>query len=118
MNTENFKNPLPAGGPFRLGDGDSYRRWRDWKLNSQPASARDLVVEVEDPLALSNAERGGLLARLRISNMAVYACRQPVPDPEAAVHAIAARFGLKQLDAHLCAEDDGITPLSVDEGGG
>ena len=62
MNTENFKNPLLAGGPFRLENEDSYRRWRDWKLNSQPASARDLVVEVEDPVALSAAERDALLA--------------------------------------------------------
>ena len=107
-----------ASGPLRLGDEDSYRLWRDWKLDNQPASARDLVVEVEDPLALSDAERGALLARLRVCNMAVHACRRPVPDTEAAVRAIAARFGLKQLDAHLCAEDDGITPLSVAEGGG
>lgn len=122
MNTESFENSLPAGGPFRLEDEDSYRRWRDWKLDKQPASARDLVVEVEDPLRLSDAELGALMARLRVCNIAVYACRQPDPNrdpgPEAVVRAIAGRFGLKQLDAHLCAEEDGITPLSVAEGGG
>ncbi|MAF95029.1 MAG: taurine catabolism dioxygenase TauD [Rhodospirillaceae bacterium] len=110
--------PSPANSPFLLEEEDSYRRWRDWKLSNQPASAGDLVVEIEDPLAPSAAEHDALLARLRVCNMAVYACRQPDPDPKAIIRTIAGRFGLKQLDAHLCAEEDGITPLSVAEGGG
>ena len=117
MNTESFTAPLQASGPFRLEDEDSYHRWRDWKLSRQPASAAELLVEVADPLDLQAHERAAISERMRAANVAVYACRRTDAPPEDIVRAITGAFGLREPERHLCAEEDGITPLSVAEGG-
>ena len=104
-------------GPFALSDADAYRRWRDWKLENQPRSASDLMVEIADPLDISDAEKNAVLSKVRVSNMAVYACGRRDAPAEDVISAIAGRFRLGQLDQHLCADDDGLTPLSVAGGG-
>ncbi|MCB2100440.1 MAG: TauD/TfdA family dioxygenase [Rhodobacterales bacterium] len=105
------------GGPFDLADDDAYRRWRDHKLAGYPADVGDLVVEVADLAALTPAEHGALLARLRKTNMAVYAARRGGGEDKAVHRGVAARFGLARLDNNLCADDDGITPLRVIQDG-
>lgn len=109
--------PLAETSPFGLANTDTYRRWRNWKLENQPRSASDLMVEIADPLNFSDAEKDAVLDRVRVSNMAIYACRRRAAPAEETIPAIARRFGLGQLDQHLCAEEDGITPLSVAEDG-
>lgn len=111
------KSSLAETGPFDLANGDTYRRWRDWKLEKQPRSASDLMVEIADPLHLSDAEKDAVLGKVRVSNMAIYACGRRDAPAEETIPVLAGRFGLGQLDQHLCAEEDGITPLSVAGGG-
>ena len=48
--------------------------------------------------------------------MAIYRCRNGSGD-RAAVLQFGARFGLQRLDHHLCADDDGVSELSVAAGG-
>ncbi len=109
--------PPPAGGPFDLADDDAYRRWRDAKLAGYPASADELIVEVDDPAALTDAEHGAMLARLRKANMALYASRRRDGAGKETLRRVGARFGLLRLDANLCADEDAITPLRVVDGG-
>jgi len=117
MNTENFPTTISAESPFNLDNGDGYRRWRDWKLANRPRSVLDLLVEIADPLNISAGERQAVLDRVRASNMAIYVCANKDAPPEAVMTAIAGNFGLRTLDKHLCAEGDGITPLSVEAEG-
>lgn len=117
MNTESFTAPLQASGPFRLEDEDSYCRWRDWKLSRQPPSAAELLVEVADPLDPQAKERDAIQERMGAANVAIYACRRTDAPPEDIVRAITGALGLREPERHLCAEEDGITPLSVVDGG-
>ena len=118
-----FSNGAPVAlgpgtaSPYGLGDSESYLKWREWKLSNQPASADELTVEVEDPANLTANEHGALLERLRRANVAIYAASRIIADPEHTVTALAGAFGLRQLDAHLCAEEDKVTPLFAVKGG-
>lgn len=105
-------------GPFSLGDNDAYCRWRDWKLEAHPGTAGDLVVEIADPFNISKAEHAALLDRVRRANMALYVTHAVDADTgKDLIRAIGERMGIRQLDANMLADDDGITPLTVIEDG-
>jgi len=97
-------------------DESNYRRWRDFKLRRYPRNADELCVEIGSLRAVSDAEYAAILARCRRANMAIYRCRNRSAD-RAAVRQFGARFGLQRLDRHLCANDDGVSELSVAAGG-
>lgn len=104
---------LYGGDPFDPDNDAAYRRWRDARLEMAPRRPEDLLVEVADIAALTDAEAGALLARCRRANMAVYAQADASGIDKPALRALAARFGLLRLDANTLADDDGITPLHV-----
>ena len=90
----------------------SYQVWRNAKLNSCPQSADELFVEIGGLVDLSAAEKAAITAICSRSNMAIYKCRDDFVD-RAAVRAFASNFGLQRLDHHLCANEDGVSELSV-----
>ncbi len=100
-----------SGGPFDLDAPAAYARWRDEKLERCRRLLGDLVVEIEDPMALSDAERLALWTRLRDANMTFYACRRSPARPQEAVLQLAAQLGLRRLDVNPGAGDDGVTSL-------
>jgi len=90
----------------------SYRQWRKTKLENYPRSAEELQVEISGLVNMSAAERAEIVAICRRSNMAIYRCRDRFAD-RAAVRTFASGIGLTRLDHHLCANDDGVSELSV-----
>ena len=108
--------PAAASSPFRLDDERAWRDWRARKLGGYPAGVADLVVEVGDPRALTRAEHAAIAARCRIANMAIYASARLEAD-KALPRALAAQFGLSRLDRNWLADDDGISRVTVAEGG-
>jgi hypothetical protein len=90
----------------------SYQVWRNAKLNHCPQSAEELFVEIGGLVDLSPAEKAAITANCRRSNMAIYKCRDDFVD-RAAVRTFASNFGLQRFDHHLCANEDGISELSV-----
>ena len=93
-------------------DDTSYREWRDARLKSYPQSADELFVEIGGLVDLSDTEKAAITVNCRRSNMAIYKCRDAFVD-RAAVCAFASNFGLLRLDHHLCANEDGVSELSV-----
>lgn len=105
-----------TGNPFDLNDQASYQRWRDQKLATAPVAVGELVVEVRDPRALSAAEHGALVERIRRCNMAIYAGR--VLDEDADIpRRLGEQFGLRRLDANWLAGEDGISEIRVFDDG-
>lgn len=106
----------PAGGPFDLNDGPAYRRWRERKLKAYPRSAAGVTVKIG---GLADPGAGGIsaiLAALGRANMAIYECRRGGGSP-ALLRAFGERFGLRRLDRHLCADEDGVAALTSTGGG-
>jgi len=105
-----------TGNPFDLNDRASYERWRDQKLATAPTDVGELVVEVRDPRALSAAEHGALMGRIRRCNMVVYA--GAVRDEDADIpRRLGVQFGLHRLDANWLAGEDGISEIRVFDDG-
>jgi hypothetical protein len=103
-----------SSSPFDLDDATAYQRWRAWKLAHHPASAEALTVDVDDPRALSLAERAALLDRIACANMALY--RSPVIDEDKGLpRALGAQLGLHQLDANWLADEDGVSSIAVSD---
>ncbi len=102
---------------FDLADSAAYVRWRDAKRLVAARTLADLVVDVQDPRRLSEAERAALLLRCAQSNMAVY--RSPVCEPDKELpRLLGAQLGLHRLDANWLADEDGISPIAVAPPGG
>jgi hypothetical protein len=98
---------------FDLANVAAYLAWRERKLASHPRTLAELVVEIDDPRRLTDAERGALLSRCAAANMALYASRSG-SDPDKDIPRLLGRqLGLIHLDANLLADDDGISPLAV-----
>jgi alpha-ketoglutarate-dependent taurine dioxygenase len=105
------------GTPFDLDDEDSYGRWRARKLARYPNGPAELTVPVAGLGAVGDREREAILDRCRQANMAIYSCRDDREAEPRALRAFAAEFGLRSFDRHLCADDTGVTALSVAETG-
>jgi len=105
-----------SGNPFDLDDAATYQRWRERKLAEAPAKADDLIVEVGDPRALSDAEHAALMARIRRCNMAIYAGATHDTDGDIP-RRLGAQFGLRRLDANWLAGEDGVSEIRVFDDG-
>ncbi len=98
--------------PFDLDNQAAYTRWRDAKRASHPARAQDLVVDVADPRALSEAEKQALLRCCANANMAIY--RSPVQTQDKDIpRLLANQLGLHRLDGNWLADEDGISQIEV-----
>jgi hypothetical protein len=100
------------GHPFDLGDDAAYRRWRGDKLARAPQRVDDLLVDVADPLRLTDAERDALLARCASANMVVYRSPATHADP-LLPQALGRQLGLHRLDANWLADEDGVSHITV-----
>ena len=106
----------PPGSAFSLKNEAAYQRWREAKLSAYPASDKELVVEVANPLKLTEAEAGAMLNVCRKANMVIYASQAASREDKEIPRAVGERFGLRRLDSNMLADDDGITSLQVAEG--
>ncbi len=102
--------------PFNLANREAYLRWRHAKLREHPTRLDELVVEVSDPRNLDRCEREAIATRLRRANMAIYVSPLCDADKELPLR-IASQFGLHSLDGNWLADEDGISSLTVSEGG-
>ncbi len=106
-------NPHTRNSPFYHENKDIYEAWRDRKLTGYPQDIGDLVVEINDPRALTKSEHQALLQHCRKTNMVIYASKMGSnPDPEIPL-AIGRYFGANNLDSNWLADDNGLTSLTV-----
>ncbi len=101
--------------PFDPAREQSYREWREKKLQKYPKSLDRLVVDIEDPLNLSDSEFQAVMERLRKTNMAIYTGPADPDSDRDMVRGLARRFGLEHLDNHMGADEDAISSLTVQE---
>ena len=100
---------------FELGDDTAYQRWRDAKLAGYPTSLDQLLVELADPRQPSQAEHDKILELCRKTNMALYVGTSGNDPDKAIIRSLGQSFGLERLDNHMCADNDAISSLTVQE---
>jgi hypothetical protein len=102
-----------APSPFDLDGEAAYRAWRLRKLEAHPTRIQELIVEVRDPVRLSEPEHAAILERCRRANMAIYAGPTSDDPDKEIVRSLGARLGLHRLDHNRGADEDAITSLEV-----
>jgi len=113
MHVENVSG---QNNPFDPDNHAAYEAWKTNKLRDYPQAAERLIVEVNDPRNLSNAEHEAILLRCAKANMAIYKSNTGT-DPDKLIPAtLGAQLGLHHLDRNMGADDDGITALRVVDG--
>lgn len=97
--------------PFGEGGG-GYQNWRVAKLQSRPGNVEDIIVDIDSLESPGQAAIDAIKQTCSNNNMVVYRCRDTFAD-RALVKRFGSDFGLHRLDHHLCANDDGVSELSV-----
>ena len=100
----------PPRSPFALDAAAAYDAWRARKL---AAPTWPEPVPVADLADLADDEREALLRSCRVRNFAIFRVQTPPQDTEQALRAFGRRIGLLDLDQNLCAEDSGVTAITV-----
>jgi alpha-ketoglutarate-dependent taurine dioxygenase len=95
-----------------LSSSTDYREWRAAKLDMYPTGVDELVVNIGGLADLDHRATAAICSSCGRANMAIYSCHDNVVD-HAAILAFAAHFGLRRIDHHVCANDDGVAELTV-----
>jgi len=113
MTTANYASEkYKLGSPFDLDNDTAYRAWLENKMDGYPQHLEDIIVEVNDPRNLTEAEYKAIHDLVKKTNMAIYAGNTG-DDPDKSIPAgLARQFGLTEPDDNRGA-DDGITALRV-----
>lgn len=100
-----------ASSPFALDNPAAYARWREYKLAHAAAPE---PVPVHNPGMLRDAERDALLRDCAARNFALFRVTGEIgTDLESTLQGFGRRIGLLDLDQNLCAEDSGVTAITV-----
>lgn len=103
--------------PFLLENESAYQTWRSRKLEGYPTRLEQILVEINDPRSLTQAEYQAILQACQKTNMAVYASKTGTDPDKDIPRLLGKRYGLERLDCNMLADDDGLTSLRVVEGG-
>ncbi|MBF0447929.1 MAG: TauD/TfdA family dioxygenase [Magnetococcales bacterium] len=106
-----FDNP-PQSSPFNLENDGAYQRWRQEKLADYPATLADLLVEIDNPSALSEAERSALINQCAKTNMVLYRVKPPQTIGDNPLPSLLEQLGVRAVDYNLGAGTDGLSKLS------
>jgi alpha-ketoglutarate-dependent taurine dioxygenase len=110
-----FSERYKLGSPFDLDNDKAYQAWRENKLENYPSKVEELIIGVNNPMALTPAEFDAIQSLVVKTNMAVYAgSTGSNPDKEIPAK-LGKQFGLTELDDNMGA-DDGVTSLKVVSG--
>lgn len=101
---------LGGASPFALDAPSAYAAWR---VNKLAGAGAPLPVSIGDIGQISGAERQALLRECARRNLALFRTEAIPADAQSALQAFGRRMGLLGLDQNLCAEDSGVTAITV-----
>jgi len=100
---------------FDLSDEAAYQRWRTNKLAAYPLKSNLLLVPINDYTKLTQAEINTILHRCRVLNFAIYRLENKSPCNGQVAIKIAKQLGFQVSDRHLCADQVGLSEITVSE---
>ena len=98
---------------FSLENDSTYRRWRAHKLQGYPTRTEQLIVTIQNPGWLTQAENASLLQICGKTNLVLYKTKRDPSQGKNVVAAIAGQLGLSRMDANFCADHDRISSIQV-----
>lgn len=103
-----------------LDDQKAYQRWVDFKQASYDHRASNnfpLIVEIDSSGHIPPSSAAIMREHIQRYNFALYAMNDRSEDTVGAIKNLGEQMGLKALDKNLCAREDRLTRLSVEEQG-
>ena len=73
---------------------DNYKRWADGKLEGFTDKMDDLLVEINNPLSISTAEKSQINQIIKSKNVVFFDVNKPIPDKKKQIKAYASIFGM------------------------
>ena len=107
-------NTISDDSPFNLDSDAAYRAWRESKLAHPPIPSEVLIQNAQQ---LSTGEQRAMVAHCDAQGFALFRYATPPGDPETALRRLGRLFGLAHIDANLCAEESGLTEITVKQTG-
>lgn len=104
--------------PFDLADDTAYRAWRDAKLAGYPRTVDELVVGVDDPRALTAAEKRVLGETVARANMVFYTAPHLPAADKSLPRKLGEQLGLFRLEGNYLADEDGLSSITPNEEAG
>ena len=103
--------------PFNLNNTAAYLSWRTDKLANYPILIDEIMVDIANPYALTDAEKQALTDSIQRCNMVIYRVTDKsidIADKEM-VASLGRQFGLQHLDNNLYADEDAISSLKLQD---
>lgn len=100
---------------FTLSSQSDFDTWSKWKLSLYSADRIERLrklIEISPDEPFQPNQRANLRQNIRDFNLTLYRINDPDNFDLAALSRLGRQFGLSQLDANLCAEDDRITIIT------
>ncbi len=101
--------------PFDLLNESAYQHWKESKLSDYPEQIDQLVVEIGNPHSLSAGEHQAVLKLCKRTNMAIWSGLTGHDSDKNIIRDLGRCFGLEHLDHNMCADNDAITSLTVQD---
>ena len=98
--------------PYLLKESHSYEKWRAQKLYKYPVDAKQLIIELNNPIKLTDNELIAFKSTCSKTNIAIYRCINIDQNNKQSAISVAQQLGLRQLDANLCADEDRISVIT------
>lgn len=100
----------PSDSPYSLDGLTTYLMWRERKLATRPDPRPVDIGALEAP---SSGELAALARHWQTHNFALFRVTRQPADTAAALRGLGRRLGLLDLDQNLCAEQSGVTEITV-----
>jgi len=100
-----------------LNNNLSYQKWKAHKIAAYENSLSVRLIKIEDAARMTEVETSSLLAHCNTFNYAIYALQQPEQSSKRFVCELGERLGLNRLDGNLCADEDNISSIQVQNQG-
>ncbi len=105
---------------LNLDDQSAYQQWADAKraaFDQRGSNDFALVIDIDGDGTIAAPALQEIAQQIERYNFAIYRMNGPIDDHLAALRHIGAQLGLKELDKNLCAREDRITRLTVQDQG-
>ena len=90
---------------------DNYRRWADGKLEGFTDKIDDLLVEINNPLSISTAEKSQIDQIIKSKNVVFFDVNKPIPDKKKQIKTYASIFGMGDYELDSKSDTDGLTEI-------
>ena len=91
----------------------NYKRWADKKLQGFSNKLDDLIVEIDNPNAISKSEKNIMLKTINQHNIVFFQINKGTLNLKSSIKALASQIGLGNYEIDSKSDNDGLTEIKI-----